>query len=56
MGTISQIPEGAEVDVARGPCPIAGMMKIEYLGTSYGVFAVDFRNATAESELLTRAS
>jgi len=32
------------------------MMKIDYQGASYGVFAVDFRNATAESEMLIRAS
>ena len=56
MGTLSQIPEGAEVKIARGPCPIAGMMKVDYRGASYGVFAVDFRNATAASEMLVRAS
>ena len=56
LGTLSLIPEGAEVQIAPGACPIAGMMKVEYQGASYGVFAIDFRDATAESEMLVRAS
>jgi hypothetical protein len=57
MGSLSLIPEGECVEIASGVCPIAGMIKVEWRGIAYGVFAVDYRAATSrESEILTCAS